>query len=272
MKLSRKLLLLTAVITMLIAGTSCNTSSKQSLSASMFAPSAAKHANKDATVEGELEVATGVAATDGESAGVGPARSAPTEIKTREAAKKEAPRQFVLASANTSRHRHQHGHAKVSPSMVGSNLLVRTTAYCHKETDSLPYGKLSAAGGQLQYGSTIRSAAADWSRFPLGTRFRIEGQPYEYVIDDYGSALTGTNTIDIYKPTISAMNQWGARHVPIQILEWGCFHKSHQILDGRRHVKGAEHVRQMLRDIESRYVSGHSTAHVLRIPAGRSKV
>jgi 3D (Asp-Asp-Asp) domain-containing protein len=146
------------------------------------------------------------------------------------------------------------------PEMVGSQLLVRTTAYCHKESDSLKYGRLNAAGGTLQYGASVRSAAADWSRFPLGTRFRIEGEPYEYVIDDYGSALVGTNTIDIYKPTFTAMNQWGVRRVPIQIIEWGCFNKSHEILDTRKHVRDADHVRQMLRDIERRYMSSYSTA------------
>ena len=43
------------------------------------------------------------------------------------------------------------------------------------------------------------SAAADWSRFPLGTRFQIVGTQDRYVIDDYGGALVGTNTIDLYK-------------------------------------------------------------------------
>ena len=94
--------------------------------------------------------------------------------------------------------------------------------------------------------------------------------PYEFVIDDYGSALTGTNTIDIYQPTIAKMNEWGVRHVPIQILEWGCFHKSHKILHGRKHVEGADHVRQMLRDIESRYVRNFSTAQA-RFPANGSE-
>lgn len=151
------------------------------------------------------------------------------------------------------------------PSMVGSNLLVRTTAYSHLEEDSLPYGKLNAAGGVLQYGGSIRSAAADWSRFPLGTRFRIKGMPYTFIVDDYGSALVGTNTIDIYKPTIAAMNKWGVKHVEIEILEWGCFHKSHEILDGRKHVEGADHVRQMLRDIETRYTSDFSSASLFRV-------
>jgi len=143
-----------------------------------------------------------------------------------------------------------------TPSMVGANLYVRTTAYSHKEADSLQYGRLNAAGGQLQYTSTVRSAAADWSRFPLGTRFRIHGQPHEYVIDDYGSALVGTNTIDIYKPTISAMKEYGAKNVPIQIIQWGCFEKSRQILESRKNIKEADHVRQMLRDIEARYTHG----------------
>ena len=41
----------------------------------------------------------------------------------------------------------------------------------------------------------------------------------------------------------------------IQIIEWGCFHKSREILHGRRHVKHADHVRKMLNDIEARYTS-----------------
>lgn len=180
-----------------------------------------------------------------------------SEIKEAAPEKKEEP-QLILASNGPAPARTN----RCIPSMVGSNMLVRTTAYCHKEADSLPYGRLNAAGGVLQYGSTIRSAAADWSRFPMGTRFRIEGEPYEYIIDDYGSALVGTNTIDIYKPTFTKMNEWGVRRVPIKIIEWGCFHKSHEILDGRRHVQHADHVRQMLQDIETRYVSSHRTASV----------
>ncbi len=157
-------------------------------------------------------------------------------------------RGVVLTTAKPGRHESQ------LPSMVGSNLLVRTTAYCHKENDHIEYGKLNAAGGYLQFGM-VRSAAADWSRFPLGTRFRIEGKPYEYDIDDYGSALAGTNTIDLYKPQLCMMNEWGVRHVAIQILEWGCFEKSREILKSREHVEHADHVRQMLRDIERRYSS-----------------
>ncbi len=135
-------------------------------------------------------------------------------------------------------------------------MMVRTTAYTHSESDHLKYGRKSAAGNTLQYGSQVRSAAADWSKYPLGTRFMIEGMPYEYVVDDYGSALVGTETIDIYKPEKGTMNQWGVRNVPIRVLEWGSFEESRKILDGRKHVRHADHVRKMLNEIEKKARTG----------------
>ena len=241
----------------MVGGTSCN-STRSSLSARLSTPAKVKTpsnaganqiAQSDAGANSESEVnktkKTSESATTIAQAG-GEIKKAPRPIeeKHHQSIVLTTARRQPEPAPNTGSH---------LPSMIGSNLLVRTTAYCHKEADSLPYGKLNAAGGILQYGTTIRSAAADWSRFPLGTKFRIQGQPYEYIIDDYGSALVGTNTIDLYKPTFTAMNNWGVRRVPIQIIEWGCFHKSRQILQSRKHVKGADHVRQMLGDIEARY-------------------
>lgn len=135
-------------------------------------------------------------------------------------------------------------------------MMVRTTAYTHSEADHVQYGRKSAAGNTLQYGSNVRSAAADWSKYPLGTRFMIEGLPYEYVVDDYGSALVGTETIDIYKPEKGTMNQWGVRNVPIRVLEWGSFEESRRILDERKNVRHADHVREMLREIERKARKG----------------
>jgi 3D (Asp-Asp-Asp) domain-containing protein len=135
-------------------------------------------------------------------------------------------------------------------------MMVRTTAYTHTESDHVQYGRKSAAGNTLQYGSQVRSAAADWSKYPLGTRFMIEGLPYEYVVDDYGSALVGTETIDIYKPEKGTMNNWGVRNVPIRVLEWGSFEESRKILDGRKHVRHADHVREMLHEIEKKGRNG----------------
>jgi len=123
---------------------------------------------------------------------------------------------------------------------------VKTTAYSHVEADSLKYGRGNAAGGTLQYGSSVRSAAADWSVFPVGTVFKIEGEPYFYHVDDYGSALVGTKTIDLYRPGMSGIKDWGAREVKIQVVKWGSYSRSMQILSDRtRHA----HVRAMIEGI-----------------------
>ena len=68
----------------------------------------------------------------------------------------------------------------------------------------------------------------------------------EYVIEDYGSALVGTNTIDIYQPSKSHMNEWGVRNVNIRVIRWGSFSKSVAIMKDRaKH----DHVRKMVQRI-----------------------
>lgn len=79
----------------------------------------------------------------------------------------------------------------------------------------------------------MMSAASDWSVFPVGTRFRIVSTREEYIVDDYGAALVGTNTIDLYKPTKLEMKRWGVRNVDIDILQWGSEEKSLQVLGPR---------------------------------------
>ncbi|NLT69440.1 MAG: hypothetical protein GXX91_01935 [Verrucomicrobiaceae bacterium] len=113
------------------------------------------------------------------------------------------------------------------------SVFVRTTAYTHTEADHVKYGNKTALGTVLRYTPEYHSAAADWSRFPLGTKFRIKGYDRIFVVDDYGSALVGTKTIDIYFPTVERMENWGARLVEIQILEMGSFHESRKILAAR---------------------------------------
>jgi len=105
---------------------------------------------------------------------------------------------------------------------------VRTTAYSRGEDG----GKRNAVGSRLARGK-CNSAASDWSRFPLGTRFRIVGTKEEYIIDDYGTALVGTNTIDLYKHSRLEMRRWGVRHVDIDILEWGSAENSLKVLKPR---------------------------------------
>jgi len=84
--------------------------------------------------------------------------------------------------------------------------------------------------------------------YPVGTRFQIEGDSSVYEVDDYGSALVGTETIDIYKPTKATMDEWGVRNVIINVLKWGSFDKSLAILKPRE--KKASHVREMVQKIQ----------------------
>ena len=113
-------------------------------------------------------------------------------------------------------------------SHLGRMSNVRTTAYTRKEE-----GGIKNALGTYLSGRHVMSAAADWSRFPLGTRFRICSTREEFIIDDYGTALVGTNTIDLYKPTKLEMKRWGVRNVDIDVLQWGSEEKSLQVLGPR---------------------------------------
>lgn len=121
---------------------------------------------------------------------------------------------------------------------------VRTTAYCGSEGS----GHRNAVGEYLS-GRKVKSAASDWSRFPLGTRFRIVGTNDEYIIDDYGGALIGTNTIDLYKNSMAGVRNWGVRRVDIDVLQWGSHERSLQVLRPR---KGSGIVRRMIASLEAR--------------------
>ena len=106
---------------------------------------------------------------------------------------------------------------------------VRTTAYTQHEGGS---GARNAMGEYLS-GRHVMSAASDWSHFPLGTRFRIAETSEEYVIDDYGNALIGTDTIDLYKSSRGEVRLWGVRYVDIDILQWGSEEQSLKVLAPR---------------------------------------
>ena len=93
----------------------------------------------------------------------------------------------------------------------------------------------------------IGSAAADWSRWPAGTVFRLLSTGQVYKVDDYGWALAGRNTIDLYMPTRSAMNSWGAREEGIQILRWGDPNESLRLLQGHQ---GYRHIRRMVLELQ----------------------
>lgn len=94
---------------------------------------------------------------------------------------------------------------------------------------------------------SIGSAAADWSRWPLGTKFQIVSTGQIYQIDDYGWALSGRNTIDLYMGSRGDMNRWGVRNEPIKILQWGDATKSMAILERRQEHK---HIHRMVLELQ----------------------
>lgn len=93
----------------------------------------------------------------------------------------------------------------------------------------------------------IGSAAADWSRWPVGTTFRLLSTGQIYRVDDYGWALSGRNTIDLYMATRREMNNWGARQEPIQILQWGDPQASLRFLTPHQNYK---HIRRMVLELQ----------------------
>lgn len=131
----------------------------------------------------------------------------------------------------------------------GKRMTIRTTAYTAAE----PGGAHAATGERLHFGgdSNTYSAASDWSWMPLGTRFKILENGRTCVIEDYGSALVGKQTVDLFMPSGSAMRAWGCKNVEIEILEWGSPAMSLKLLQPRQKN---DHVRTMVAALEKRGV------------------
>jgi 3D (Asp-Asp-Asp) domain-containing protein len=98
--------------------------------------------------------------------------------------------------------------------------------------------------------ATYGSAAADWSRWPAGTIFRLVSTGQIYRVDDYGWALAGRNTIDLYMATPHEMNAWGARSEPIQILRWGNPQESLLFLQSHQDHR---HIRRMVLELQGNH-------------------
>jgi 3D (Asp-Asp-Asp) domain-containing protein len=96
----------------------------------------------------------------------------------------------------------------------------------------------------------IGSAAADWSRWPMGTTFRLLSTGQMYRVDDYGWALSGRNTIDLYMASSRDMNTWGARQETVQILQWGDPQQSLVFLQSHQDYK---HIKRMVLELEGRH-------------------
>jgi 3D (Asp-Asp-Asp) domain-containing protein len=93
----------------------------------------------------------------------------------------------------------------------------------------------------------IGSAAADWARWPMGTTFRLISTGQIYRVEDYGWALAGRNTIDLYMANTRDMNTWGARDEAIQILQWGDARESLRFLESKQNYK---HIKRMVLELQ----------------------
>jgi hypothetical protein len=69
-------------------------------------------------------------------------------------------------------------------------------------------------------------------------------------VEDYGWALSGRNTIDLYMANQREMNSWGARAETIEVLKWGDPEESLQFL--RRH-QDYRHIKRMVLELEGRH-------------------
>ena len=76
-------------------------------------------------------------------------------------------------------------------------------------------------------------------------------------MEDYGWALSGRNTIDLYMANRRDMNSWGARDESIQILQWGDPQESLQFLRSHQNYK---HIKRMVLELEDQ----HKDAAALR--------
>jgi hypothetical protein len=67
-------------------------------------------------------------------------------------------------------------------------------------------------------------------------------------VDDYGFALSGVNTIDLYKPSKKTMREWGVRRVTIEVLKWGDPWASYRKMV---RVRSYRHIKRMMTEIKS---------------------
>ena len=131
---------------------------------------------------------------------------------------------------------------------------VVATAYGASAKCNSIWAGRNAIGGRLKSGD-VTSAAADWSRFPVGTKFRVKETGRVYVVDDYGSAMVGKDKVDLFKTNYRDVYRWGVRNVNLEIIEWGSFEKSLTILKPRSRSR---HVKSMVQSLEAKLRSGET--------------
>lgn len=79
---------------------------------------------------------------------------------------------------------------------------------------------MTAVGTRYQSGA-ISSAAADWSRFPVGTIFRVLATGELFEVDDFTEDVVGRNFLLLYKPSSARVGESPEHQVTIEIVTWG---------------------------------------------------
>jgi 3D (Asp-Asp-Asp) domain-containing protein len=128
-------------------------------------------------------------------------------------------------------------------------VLAKASAYSSGAADNGQWAGRTAIGTALRFGA-ITSCATDWSKFPLGTKFRVVETGKMYQVDDYGSAMVGKMKVDLFTPSTKVMNNWGVRNVTLEILEWGDRKKSLALLLGRSAARYG-HIRKMIASLRA---------------------
>jgi 3D (Asp-Asp-Asp) domain-containing protein len=145
--------------------------------------------------------------------------------------------------------------AKKSAGSEGKTVPVVATAYGASAKCNSKWAGRNAIGGRLKSGE-VTSAAADWSRFPVGTKFRVRETGRIYVVDDYGSAMVGKDKVDLFKTNYREVYRWGVRQVNLEIIEWGSPEKSLAILKPRSRSR---HVKTMVQSLEAKLRRGEAS-------------
>jgi len=152
----------------------------------------------------------------------------------------------VSESDDVGVHRVSNSDVVLQPFSMDDN---RTTSRVKTTTRVTKTTRLVKRAVAVAKASPIGSAAADWSRWPMGTTFRLLSTGQMYRVEDYGWALSGRNTIDLYMANQREMNSWGAREETIQVLQWGDPQQSLQFLQSHQNYK---HIKRMVLELEGR--------------------
>ena len=161
---------------------------------------------------------------------------------------------MLPACSTSSTSRQPSAPANVPSAKAAKTMPVVATAYGASAKCNSKWAGKNAIGGRLRSG-VVTSAAADWSRFPVGTKFRVKETGRVYVVDDYGSAMVGKDKVDLFKTNYRDVYRWGVRNVQLEIIEWGDYAKSLAILKPRSRSR---HVQSMVQSLEAKLRSGET--------------